>query len=68
VTYLAPIVNGYDVTRAALRLRGFRPLRQDLWIRPDNLRGGVQVVAADLVALGLAKDSIVFNCFELQRG
>src|SRR5882762_6583154 len=44
----------------ALRLRGFRPLRQDLWIRPDNLRGGVQVVAADLVALGLAKDSIVF--------
>ncbi len=44
----------------ALRLRGFRPLRQDLWIRPDNLRGGVQVVAADLAALGLAKDSIVF--------
>jgi phenylacetic acid degradation operon negative regulatory protein len=44
----------------ALRLRGFRPLRQDLWIRPDNLRGGVHVVAADLVALGLAKNSIVF--------
>jgi phenylacetic acid degradation operon negative regulatory protein len=44
----------------ALRLRGFRPLRQDLWIRPDNLSGGVQAVAADLVALGLAKDSIVF--------
>jgi phenylacetic acid degradation operon negative regulatory protein len=44
----------------ALRLRGFRPLRQDLWIRPDNLRGGVQVVAADLVALGLAKGSMVF--------
>jgi len=44
----------------ALRLRGFRPLRQDLWIRPDNLRGGVHAVAADLAALGLAKDSIVF--------
>jgi phenylacetic acid degradation operon negative regulatory protein len=44
----------------ALRLRGFKPLRQDFWIRPDNLRGGVQVVAADLAALGLAKDSMVF--------
>jgi phenylacetic acid degradation operon negative regulatory protein len=44
----------------ALRLRGFRPFRQDLWIRPDNLRGGVQVVAADLAALGLAKASMIF--------
>src|SRR5260370_29260826 len=44
----------------ALRLRGFRPLRQDLWLRPDTLRGGVQAVAADLVALRLPKHSIVF--------
>lgn len=44
----------------ALRLRGFRALKPDLWIRPDNLRGGVQAVAADLHALGLAEDAIAF--------
>src|ERR1700682_4204041 len=44
----------------ALRLRGFRPLRQDIWIRPAHFKGGVKVVAAELVAPGLSKDSIVF--------
>lgn len=44
----------------ALRLRGFRALKQDLWIRPDNLRGGVQAVATDLRALGLAEASLAF--------
>src|ERR1700682_1439177 len=44
----------------ALPLRGFRPPRRGLWMRPDNLRGGVQVVADVLVALRLGKELIGF--------
>jgi phenylacetic acid degradation operon negative regulatory protein len=45
---------------SALRLRGFRPLTSDLWVRPENLKGGVKAVEADLRAFGLSENAIVF--------
>ncbi|MGV2980390.1 hypothetical protein ACERNI_09305 [Camelimonas sp. ID_303_24] len=38
----------------ALDLRGFRCWSGGLWLRPDNLRGGVMALRQDLGALGLA--------------
>ena len=52
--------------RAARRRRrgfdflGFRELDPGLWIRPDNLRGGVAEVRRQLEALGLDAAAIVF--------
>lgn len=48
----------------ALRLRGFRELERDLWVRPDNLRGGAETVGDELRALGLAPSSLVFLAAE----
>jgi phenylacetic acid degradation operon negative regulatory protein len=44
----------------ALRLLGFRELSRGLWLRPDNLRGGVAAVREELLALGLAAGTPVF--------
>ncbi len=43
----------------ALRLNGFRELRPDLHVRPDNLRGGVGALRERLRALGL--DALTFG-------
>lgn len=45
----------------ALRLFGFRALSPALSIRPDNLRDGVDGVRAELRALGLPAEDLVFE-------
>ena len=49
----------------ALRLLGFASLARDLVVRPDNLRGGVPQVRAELRELGLEPDALVFGLREL---
>lgn len=49
----------------ALRLLGFASFARDLALRPDNLRGGVEGVRAELVALGLPSTTPVFALREL---
>ncbi len=49
----------------AFALLGFRELETALWIRPDNLRGGVAEVRRQLEALGLDRDAIVFGIAQL---
>lgn len=44
----------------ALDLLGLRELEAGLWVRPDNLRGGVSAVRAQLGDLGLDARSLVF--------
>lgn len=44
----------------ALEFLGLRELDPGLWIRPDNLRGGVAEVRRQLDALGLDRAAIVF--------
>ncbi len=44
----------------AFDLLGFRALEPGLWVRPDNLRGGVEEVRRQLTALGLAPTAPVF--------
>ncbi|MBI5257810.1 MAG: PaaX family transcriptional regulator [Burkholderiales bacterium] len=44
----------------ALDLLGLRALERGLWLRPDNLAGGVQAVRARLQALGLPGTARVF--------
>jgi phenylacetic acid degradation operon negative regulatory protein len=44
----------------ALRLLGFAAFSRELALRPDNLRGGVHAVRAELRALGLAPGAAVF--------
>jgi len=45
----------------ALRLLGMRPLTQRLYVRPDNLAGGVEAVRARLAALGVGPGTLVFR-------
>jgi phenylacetic acid degradation operon negative regulatory protein len=52
-------------SRRALELLGLRPLARDLFVRPDNLRGGVPRTRGELAALGLAPGSLVFELREL---
>jgi phenylacetic acid degradation operon negative regulatory protein len=59
-----------DRTRArrrdrALQFLGFRPLDPHLFVRPDNLKGGVGAVRAELQALGLDGDALVFVLADL---
>ena len=49
----------------ALRLLGFRALEQGLWLRPNNLRGGVTQMRAQLGRLGLEPGALVFRLEEL---
>lgn len=43
----------------ALRLLGFRELRAQLHLRPDNLRGGAERLRGELRELGLPEDALV---------
>lgn len=45
----------------ALRWQGFRALAPGLWVRPDNLRGGVAARRAALLGLGLDPTHLVFR-------
>lgn len=49
----------------ALRLLGFRSLQGPLWVRPDNLRGGVEDVRGRLGQLGLEPGAMVSGLSEL---
>lgn len=53
----------------ALELAGFRPMRHGLYVRPDNLRGGLETVATHLARLGLdrAAELIGVTLAERQR-
>ena len=50
----------------ALQLRGFRELRRDFWVRPNNLQGGCNAVGRDLYSLGLNPDALVLTLQDLQ--
>lgn len=45
----------------ALELRGLAAFRPGLQVRPDNLRGGVAAVRAQLLELGLSPQALVFR-------
>jgi phenylacetic acid degradation operon negative regulatory protein len=45
----------------ALELLGLRPLQEPLYVRPDNLRGGIEALRTELVALGLPRADLVFE-------
>ena len=45
----------------ALSLLGFRQLDKGLYIRPNNLHGGINGVRKRLLNLGLGKDAIIFK-------
>lgn len=49
----------------SLELNGFRELVRDLYIRPDNLDGGVDVIRRRLYRLGLEEEAPVFVLSEL---
>jgi len=49
----------------ALHFLGFRALAGHLFVRPDNLRGGIDAVRAELVALGLDSAALVFAMAQL---
>ncbi len=44
----------------ALQMLGFRELDRDLFVRPDNLQGGVEEVRRRLYMLGLEREASVF--------
>lgn len=50
----------------ALAMRGFARLQPGLHLRPDNLAGGVAGVRAQLQALGLAPQALVYRMTELE--
>jgi phenylacetic acid degradation operon negative regulatory protein len=51
--------------KRAHRLFGLAELAPGLWVRPDNLRGGVDAARSELRALGLGDDALVFRLSEL---
>lgn len=52
----------------ALNLLGFRELDRGLFLRPDNLVGGVAAVRERLYKLGLEREAAVFVLAELDAG
>jgi phenylacetic acid degradation operon negative regulatory protein len=52
----------------ALAFLGFAALEPHLFVRPDNLRGGVDGVRDELRALGLEPAALVFACAQLEAG
>ena len=50
---------------SALDVLGFRELTADLWLRPDNLAGGVADVRRRLLELGLEPAAIIFALSEM---
>ena len=53
--------------RRALHFLGLRELAKDLWVRPDNLKGGVAAVRAELHGLGLDPTVLVFGLEQLDE-
>jgi phenylacetic acid degradation operon negative regulatory protein len=51
--------------RRALNFFGFRALVPDLWVRPDNLEGGVNDLRPRLTAVGLQVEAPIFNMRDL---
>lgn len=51
--------------RRALGFSGMRELSPGLFVRPDNIRGGVEAVRAELVELGLEASALVFALSKL---
>jgi phenylacetic acid degradation operon negative regulatory protein len=49
----------------ALAFLGLRELEPGLWLRPDNLAGGVEAVRRELIGLGLSETSPVFGIQQL---
>lgn len=54
--------------RRALALRGFRKWRPGLHARPDNLRGGVEAMRAQMATLGLSRGAELFIATGLDQG
>ncbi|WP_422965962.1 PaaX family transcriptional regulator [Undibacterium sp. TJN25] len=50
----------------AIALRGFRPLRKFLYVRPDNLKGTLAQTRAELHALGLIDSALLFEIATLE--
>jgi len=46
--------------RRALEFLGMRQLAPELWVRPDNLRGGLSAVRSRLTELGMDDTALVF--------
>jgi phenylacetic acid degradation operon negative regulatory protein len=51
----------------ALEFLGLRALEGDLWVRPDNLRGGAEAVHAELVRLGLESEAPFLSIAQLDE-
>ncbi len=51
----------------AIALRGFRPLRKFLYVRPDNLKGSLEQTRAELQALGLIDTALLFEIVRLDE-
>jgi phenylacetic acid degradation operon negative regulatory protein len=49
----------------ALRFLGFRRFEPSLYLRPDNLQGGIDKVREDLQGLGLEPEALVFSLSNL---
>ena len=49
-----------------LQLFGRRELSAHLWVRPNNLKGGIDGVRAELFSLGLERDAPVFELSQLE--
>jgi len=52
----------------ALKLRGFQKWNSGLYLRPDNLQGGVEALRAELAELGVAKGAQLFVATEFDPG
>jgi len=52
----------------ALRFLGFKELRPGLFVRPNNLKPGLQGIRDELVAFGLEPDTLVFRLEDLEQG
>ena len=51
----------------ALRFLGFTELRPGLFVRPDNLKPGLEGIRDELVAFGLEPDTVVFRLGDLSE-
>lgn len=54
-------------TRRALELVGMREFSMGLWLRPENLAGGLPVLATSLRGLGLPSDRAIFTLHDLDE-
>jgi phenylacetic acid degradation operon negative regulatory protein len=51
-----------------LQFLGVRELSEHLWVRPNNLKGGVEAARAELFSLGLEREAPVFELTHLEPG